>query len=89
VRDFPSPTFGAQGAPPSLLCVFFVVFAYYSVPLFSLGGGRSVQGVMLIWPRVVCGSTLCCLAHLVVCIFPRCLGAAVWWQLESPHGFSI
>jgi hypothetical protein len=24
---------------------------------FSPGGGRSVQGVMLLWPRVVCGST--------------------------------
>jgi hypothetical protein len=22
---------------------------------------------MLIWPRVVCGSTMCHLAHLVVC----------------------
>jgi hypothetical protein len=31
VRDFPSPFFGAQGALPSLLCVFFVVIAYYSV----------------------------------------------------------
>jgi hypothetical protein len=30
VRNFPSPPFGAQGAPPSLLCVFFVVIAYYS-----------------------------------------------------------
>jgi hypothetical protein len=24
---------------------------------FSLGGGLSVQGAMLLWPRVVCGST--------------------------------
>jgi hypothetical protein len=29
--DFPSPLFGAQGTPPSLLRVFFVVIAYYSV----------------------------------------------------------
>jgi hypothetical protein len=35
--------------------------------LFSLSGDESVQGTMLIWPRVVCGSTMCCLAVLVVC----------------------
>jgi hypothetical protein len=51
------PSFSTQGAPPSLLRVFFVVIVYYSVSLFSLGGGRYVQGAMLIWPRVVCGST--------------------------------
>jgi hypothetical protein len=33
-KGFPLPPFGAQGAPPSLLCVFFVVIAYYSVSLF-------------------------------------------------------
>jgi hypothetical protein len=31
VRDSPSTPFGAQGAQPSLLHVFFVVIAYYSV----------------------------------------------------------
>jgi hypothetical protein len=60
----PPCLFGVQGAPPSLLRVFFVV-VYYSVSLFSLDGGRSVQGAMLIWPRIVCGSTTCRLAHLV------------------------
>jgi hypothetical protein len=34
VRDCPSPPFGAQGAPPSLLRVFFVVVVYYSVWFF-------------------------------------------------------
>jgi hypothetical protein len=34
VRDFPSPIFGAQGTPPSLLHAFFVVIAYYSVFFF-------------------------------------------------------
>jgi hypothetical protein len=24
---------------------------------FSLGGGQSVQGAMLLWPRLVCGGT--------------------------------
>jgi hypothetical protein len=34
VRDSPLPLFGVQGAPPSFLCVFIVVTAYYSVSLF-------------------------------------------------------
>jgi hypothetical protein len=89
-EELPLPPFGAQGAPPSLLRVFFVVIAYYSVFfLFYLGGGQSVQGAMLIWPRVVCGSTVCCLAHLVVCVFPSRLGAGVWWWHGSPPGFSV
>jgi hypothetical protein len=89
-RDSPPPILGAQGAPPSLLPVFFVVVAYYSVFfLFSLGGGLSVQGAMLIWSRVVCVSTTYRFAHLVVHIFPSCLGAAVWRWPGSPPGFSI
>jgi hypothetical protein len=89
-EGFPLPPFSAQGTPPSLRPVFFVVIAYYSVFfLFSLGGGRSVQGPMLIWPRVVCGSTTCHLAHLVVCIFPSCLGAAIWLWHGNPPGFSV
>jgi hypothetical protein len=56
---------------------------------FSLGRGRSVQGAMLIWPRVVCGSTVCRLAHPVVCIFPSHLGAGVWRWPRGPPGFSI
>jgi hypothetical protein len=91
MSDCPSSLFSAQGAPPSLLHVFFVVVVVYSIwffSLFSLGGGQSVQGAMLIWPRVVCGSTMCCLAHLVVCIFPSGLGAGVLWH-RSPPGFSV
>jgi hypothetical protein len=70
VWDCPFPSFGSQGTPPFLLYVLFIVVVYYSVwffSLFSLGVGRSVQGAMLIWPKVVFGSTMCCLAHLVVC----------------------
>jgi hypothetical protein len=39
------------------MCLFFFqLLVYYSVWfLFPLGGGRSVQGAMLIWPRVVLG----------------------------------
>jgi hypothetical protein len=87
LRDFPFPLFSSQDAPPTLLCVFFVVIAYYSVFFFffSWVGGRSVQGAMLIWPRVVCGS----LAHLVDRVFPSHLGTGVWWRHGSPPGFYI
>jgi hypothetical protein len=77
---------------PHPLCYvsfFVVIIAYYSVFLFSLGGGQSVQGAMLTWPRVVCGGTTYCLAHLVVHVFPSCLGAGVWQQHGSPLGFSV
>jgi hypothetical protein len=43
---------------------------------------------MLIWPRVVCGSTAYHLAHLVVCVFPSCLGAGDWQPGGSPD-FSV
>jgi hypothetical protein len=56
-KDSLPPIFGAQCAPPSFPCVFIAVIAYYSVSLFSPGGGQSVQGAMLLWPRLVCGST--------------------------------
>jgi hypothetical protein len=51
------PIFGAQSALPFFPRVFIVLIAYYSVSLFSPGGGWSVQGAMLLWPRLVCGST--------------------------------
>jgi hypothetical protein len=38
-KDSPFPFFGAQGAPPSLLRVFIVHIAYYSVSLFFPGWG--------------------------------------------------
>jgi hypothetical protein len=86
-EGFPSPLFGAQCAPPSLQHVFIVLIAYYSVSLFFLGGGQSVQWAMLFWPRVVCGSTMYHLTHLV-CIFRSHLGTGVW-QPRGPPGFSV
>jgi hypothetical protein len=83
----PFPSFCTQGAPPSLLCVFFCCCLLFSFSFFP-GGGWSVQGTMLIWPRIVCGSTACCLAHLVVCFFPSGLGTGIW-QCRSPSCFSI
>jgi hypothetical protein len=43
-KDSPPPIFGAQCAPPSFPFVFIALIAYYSVSLFSPGGGPSVQG---------------------------------------------
>jgi hypothetical protein len=40
----PPSLFCAQGAPPSLLRVFFVVIAYYSVSLFFPGWGSVCPG---------------------------------------------
>jgi hypothetical protein len=69
-----------------LLLIISVFFLYFS---FFPGWGWSVQGAMLIWSRAVCGSTACRLAHLVVCVFPSSLDAAVWQWRRSPPGFSV
>jgi hypothetical protein len=67
--------------------LLLLIIQFFS--LFSLGGGQSVQGAMLTWPRVVCGSTAYRLAHLVVCVFLSLLGTAIWQQHGSPPGFSL
>jgi hypothetical protein len=69
----------------SFLLLLLIIQFFF---LFSLGGSQSIQGAMLIWPRIVCGSTKYHLAHLVVCVFPCCLGTAVWWRPRGPPGFS-
>jgi hypothetical protein len=69
----------------SFLLLLLIIQFFF---LFSMDGGQSVQRAMLVCPRAVCGSTACCLAHLVVCIFPSHLGAAVWWPWGPPV-FSI
>jgi hypothetical protein len=43
-EGFSSPAFSAQGTPPSLLYVFIVVIAYYSVSLFFPGWGSVCPG---------------------------------------------
>jgi hypothetical protein len=43
---------------------------------------------MLIWPRVVCGSTVYHLARLVH-LFPSHLCMGDWWQPKGPPGFSV
>jgi hypothetical protein len=79
--------FGAQCTPPSFQRVLFVLLAYYSVSFFSPSGGQSVHGAMLLWPRLVCGSTVVPQTHLVR-VFPSLLGVGDWWP-RSPPGFSV
>jgi hypothetical protein len=90
-EGFPLPHLQCSGRPAlfatCLFCCYCLLFRFFFP--FPLGGGRSVQGAMLIWPRVVCGSTVYRFAHLVVRVFPSHLGATVWRQRGSPPGFSI
>jgi hypothetical protein len=87
---FPLPTPSALRVP-HLLCymsfLLLLLIIQFFFSFFPGWGGQSVLGTVLIWPRVVCGSTACCLAHLLVWVFPSHLGAAVWHG--SPPGFSV
>jgi hypothetical protein len=69
-EGLPLPPLWHSGRPAFFaMCLFlllFIIQIFFS--LFSLGGGQSVQGTMLIWPRVFCGSTVCRLAYLMVYI---------------------
>jgi hypothetical protein len=85
----PPALFAAQGAPSSLLHVFFVVVAYYSVLFFffpwvgvglSRGYADLAQGCL--WEYQVTLSSPGGL-HL-----PKQSGAGIWWR-GSPPGFSI
>jgi hypothetical protein len=75
----PACLFTVPWGNPALFatCLFFCCLLFSFFSLFSLSGGQSVQGAMLMWSRVVCGSTACRLAHLVI------------WRCESPPGFSF
>jgi hypothetical protein len=91
VRDCPSPL--QHSGHPALFatCLFCCCYCLLSFGFFCLffsGWGSSVQGVMLIWPRAVFWSTMCHLAHLMICIFPSGLGAGIWWH-RSPPCFSV
>jgi hypothetical protein len=73
-RDFPSP-------PSALiaLCYVSLLFLLFIIQflLFSLGGVGLSRGYADL-SRVVCGSTMSHLAHLVVCVFPSHIGVGVW-----------
>jgi hypothetical protein len=88
-EGFSSPSLWHSGHPTLFAMYLFCCYCLLlSFSVYSLGRGRSVQGAMLIWPRVVCGSTTYCLAHLLVRVFPSCLGAGVW-RHGSPAVFSL
>jgi hypothetical protein len=89
-EGFPSPTLWCSGCSTFFArCLYCSYCLLLNFSFFPWVGGQSVQGAMLIWPRVVCGITVYHLAHLVACVFPSCLGAGIWRQLGSPPGFSI
>jgi hypothetical protein len=85
--DCPSPPLALR-VPCPLYYMSFLLLVIIQFLFFPWVGGLSVQGAMLIWPRVVCGSTTCRLAHFVVSVFPSGLGSSVW-QHWRPPGFSI
>jgi hypothetical protein len=84
-KDSFPPIFSSQCAPPSFLRVFIVLIAYYSVSLFSLGGGQSVQGAMLLWLMVVCRSTVVPLSSPCPCL-PKPSGCR-WLVARGPSWF--
>jgi hypothetical protein len=77
----PPPLFSAQGSLPSLLHVFFVLIAYYSVFfLFSLGGGWSVRGLCWSGPGLSVG--VLSAAYLTL----WSTSSQAIWALASGHG---
>jgi hypothetical protein len=90
-EGFPLPFLQCSGHPAlfatCLFCCYCLLFRFFF--FFTLGGGRSVQGAMLIWPRVVCGSTVYHLARLVICIFLNHLSAGIRRRPRGPPGFSV
>jgi hypothetical protein len=88
-EGLPLPHSSVFRVPCPLLHVFLLLLfiQFFFFLFFPLCWGQSVQGAMLIWPRVVCGSTECCLAHLVVCFSQ----ARRSWRLvmREPPGFSV
>jgi hypothetical protein len=54
----PFPQSSVLSVPHPLSCVSYLSLLLITQFLFfSPGGGQSVQGAMLLWPRLVCGST--------------------------------
>jgi hypothetical protein len=89
VRDSPPSSSVLRAPHPLCYMSFLLLLLITQFLFFPWVGGRSVQGAMLIWPRVVCGSTAYRFIHLVVRVFPSRLGAAVWRWRGSPPGFSV
>jgi hypothetical protein len=77
-KGFPSPTSALRAPHPLCYVSFLFLLLITQFLFFSLDGGQSVQGAMLIWPRVVCGSTTYNLTHLLVHVFPNRLCIGIW-----------
>jgi hypothetical protein len=86
-EGFPSSSLRSSGCPTLFAMCLYSYCLLISFSFFPGWGGRSVHGAMLIWPRVVCGSTTYHLAH-VVCMFPSHLHMGVC-RPQGPPGFSI
>jgi hypothetical protein len=88
MRECPFSTLWISGSPALfVMCLFlFVCFSGLFIiqfGFFPLGGGQSVQGVMLICPREYVMLLICSLGGL-----PNRVGSGIWWH-GSPPGFSI
>jgi hypothetical protein len=68
LEGFPSPPLWRSVCPTLFPTCLYCSYCYYSVSLFSPGGGQSVQGAMLIWPRLVCGSNMVPLSSPCPCL---------------------
>jgi hypothetical protein len=64
-EGFPFPPLAFRVPHPLCYVSLLLLLLITQFLFFSLGGGRSVQGAMLIWPRVVSVSTAYHLAHLI------------------------
>jgi hypothetical protein len=81
-EGFPSPNLWRSVCPTLFpVCLYCSDCLLLSFSFFP-GGGWSVQGAMLLWPSLVCGSTAYCKAHLVRVFLSR-LGAG------GPPDFSV
>jgi hypothetical protein len=77
---------GALSAPCPFCCVSFSVpcllYSLFFVFFFLQSRGQSVQGAILVYPRSICGNTVCCCWY----VFPK----QVWsWCLavQEPSTF--
>jgi hypothetical protein len=83
-QDSLPPIFGAQPQPLSCVSLLFLLLITQFL-FFSLGGSQSVQGAMLLWPGLVCGSTVVPLSSPCPCL-PKPSGCG-WLAAQGPSWF--
>jgi hypothetical protein len=86
-EGFPSPNLQHSVCPTHFpTCLYCSYYLLLSFSFFS--GWRLVcPGAIMLWTRLVCGSTAYHEAHLVR-VFPSRLGTGDWWP-GAPPGFSF